>query len=33
MLLGTLGASLLINLLIGKTILKAGSRTEKGNEL
>ena len=29
MLLGTLGASLLRNLLTGKTILRAGSRTEK----
>ena len=31
MLLGTLGASLLGNLLIGKGILRAGSGNKKGN--
>ena len=31
MLLGTLGASLLRNLLTGKRVLRAGSRIEKGN--
>ena len=30
MLLGTLGASLLANLLTGKGILRAGSRNKKG---
>ena len=33
MLLGTLGASLLRNILTGKRVLRAGSRIEKENEL
>ena len=33
MLLGTLGASLLGNLLAGKEIVRAGSGNEKGKEL
>ena len=33
MLLGTLGASLLGNLLAGKRILRAGSRNKKEKEL
>ena len=31
--ISTLGASLLRNLLTGKTILRAGSRTEKGKRI
>ena len=33
MLLGTLGASLLVNLLTGKGIVRAGSGNKKGNRI
>ena len=33
MLLGTLGASLLGNMLAGKGIVRAGSRNKKGKEI